>query len=233
MPRRRFGRLLLFFLLGVGLIIFLNSDFFRVKEIEIVGMEGIESGELVPKEEVLGLNIFHVDKNFLVDYALRDSTIREVRINRKLPATLVYYLQAREPLAWVETGSGFFLVDEEGYSIEKKEEVGELDFPLIKLDGIEMEKEVRLDEDNLIFCLNLLENLDQWVLEKVTDVVLKPRRNVKLVLQEGGHILLGEAYSSEELPGLIMGFMRELENEIERLEYLDLRFKGRPVYKLK
>jgi len=85
----------------------------------------------------------------------------------------------------------------------------------------------------LAFCLNLLENLEKWVLERVTDVVLGQRRNVRLYLEGGGQILLGQAYTSDELPGLIMGFMRELEKDLDRLEYLDLRFEGRPVYKLK
>lgn len=233
MGKRRFGRLLVFFLLVLGALIFLNSDFFHVKELEFVGMEGIVPGELVPKEDVMGFNIFHIDKKYLAEFALQDSTIKEVEIRREFPATLVYYLEAREPLAWVKTGSEFFLVDEEGYSIKKTEEIEELDLPLIKLEGEELKEEVRLDEENLAFCLNLLENLEKWVLERVTDVVLGQRRNVRLYLEGGGQILLGQAYTSDELPGLIMGFMRELEKDLDRLEYLDLRFEGRPVYKLK
>ncbi len=233
MRKRRFGRLLFFFFLVLGVLVFLNSDFFQVKDFEVVGMGNIDPQTIVPEDEVLGHNIFHIDKDFLVDYAKKDPTIREVSIGRKLPATLVYYLEPREPLAWIQTGNKFFLVDEEGYSIKETEEIEELDLPLIKMDGVESEEEVRLDESNLVFCLKLLENLDPWVLEKISDVVLGRRRNIQLFLQDGGKILLGEAYSADELPGIIVGFMRELEDQLHLLEYLDLRFEGRPVYKLK
>lgn len=226
-------RLLIIFFLVLGFIWFFNSEFFQVKHLELIGGAELEKELIIPREQVLGQNIFHIDREYLENYARQNPAIKEVAVSRKVPSTLVYYLEQREPLAWVKSTGNFFLVDEEGYSIAQKEERNKQDLPLIEVEGLELKERVRIEGTSLLYCLELLGNLDLWIMDMITRVALGPEAEINLFLKQGGKIILSETSSPGEVTAIIRSLLQELEEDLDRLQYLDLRFKGRPVYKLK
>ncbi len=233
MIKPRFFRILIIFFLVLGFIWFLNSEFFQVKNLEMTGGSGLEQELIIPREEVLGQNIFHIDREYLENYARQHSAIKEVAVSRRFPSTMVYYLEQREPLAWLKSSGNFFLVDEEGYSIAQKEERNKKDLPLIEAEGLELKEGGRIEESSVLFCLDLLANLDLWIMDMITGVALGPGAEINLFLKQGGKIIVGEGSPPGEKVAIIRSLLKELEEDLDRLQYLDLRFKSRPVYKLK
>jgi len=230
---RKFVRLLIGFLIILASIIFLNSDFFAVENYKIYNGEKINSGEIIPETQIKGTNIFHLDRDFLENYALKHPLIKEVGVRRQIPRTIVYNLVLREPVAWVELDEKFYIYCGEGKVIEEREKKPEIKIPEIKISGVTDREEVETGGEKFSNGLFLLQNLDSWVFDKVTEVSIKEPFDIVFELQNGARILTGQAYSLEELPKIISNFLEELEEDLDRLEYLDIRFEGRPVYKLR
>ncbi len=229
---KRFSYLLLGFLIILSLISFMNSSFFAIKDLEVVSSGLVPPDAYIPQDKLLGSNIFHIDRGNLIEKAYEHPQIRSVDIRRSLPGTIVYLVEERKPLAFIKA-EHYYLVDREAYIIKRTENLERLSVPVVQ-----MGEDFSVDPGGAIKCkeineiLHLLDLLGQSVLQGLVQVNLK-NGDIVIHTEHDGLIYLGDLYSPEELAKILRTFFSEAEQEGWQLEYLDLRYEGRPVYRIK
>ncbi len=102
---------------------------FEVKRVEVSGIE------LIDELEVYEITLAEKDRSMLLvdidqvrEDLLANGWIKEARISRRLPDTLVVQITERQPVAVWQRGGKLSLIDETGYPLEdiEKDEIPEL-----------------------------------------------------------------------------------------------------------
>ncbi len=110
------------FTIALGLFIvllasyaFLQSPFFSLQSIELLGNDYLTEDDVLEVGEVYyGINLTEIDVRALSD-ALRElPVVAEVRVSRRLPSTLVLRITERSPVAYVSGERRFWTVDGSG-----------------------------------------------------------------------------------------------------------------------
>jgi len=124
---RRFWYFFKFFLLLVflaaavyGLNYFYNSEYFKLKEIEIEGYQHYSQQDLLSHLDVFkGKNIFEIDKKMVEDVLFQQcSWIKEVDFSKVFPDKMKVVIVERKPFIITKYRSNLFLLDSEGMVLE-------------------------------------------------------------------------------------------------------------------
>lgn len=228
--------LVLICLISLSYLFFLSSVF-RIKSIEIVGID--EEMKNITNEEI-NKNIFLADLQDISRKVLSTyPQIVEVKIKRKLPDELLIEIKKREQVvAFCQRGSDFFLRISEGgnsqecFSVDDQgivfKEISDLsdDVLIIKNEGINyLGLGQRVVDKNLLDQMLKINSKINDV--KVREILLLSERKLKVNTFEGWKIYFNPKkdldWQIEELNILLKEkiSLRERSN----LEYVDLRFK--------
>lgn len=117
--KRKKKRYLLKFTLLVliltGLYQFLSSSLFDVQQITVVDNSYFTPEQIIELAEArTGENLFVADTGAMKDKLLAEPYIKNVKIQRKLPGTIVITLEERREAAAVPNGGKFLLIDPDG-----------------------------------------------------------------------------------------------------------------------
>lgn len=119
--RRRWGRwvALLLLLLVIAGVAVLHSSWLSVHQIEILGSE---HSDVAARLEQAGIGegaiMIWVSPGDVEEAVLVDPWVREARVQRVLPGTLVVEVLEHTPAAWIEGRTGWMLVSRDGSVIE-------------------------------------------------------------------------------------------------------------------
>lgn len=123
------------------------SPLFNIKNIIV------EQNEKISKEEIISLsklqteeNIFKLSKNKVKKQIKQNSYIENVKIERKLPSTVVITVEERKPAYLLEYAGSYVYVDKQGYMLEINTE--KLEYPIIQ--GAETSSETFIEGNRLI-----------------------------------------------------------------------------------
>lgn len=113
--------LFLFALICAGIYLFLKSDYFLIKDIEVTG------NNYYTKQEIIGMGkakkdvniIFDSGKNEIQETLEANPFFKEVKIKRRLPSTLQIEVVERPQIAAVEFGDSFIVIDDEGVILRR------------------------------------------------------------------------------------------------------------------
>ncbi len=229
----RFIHLLLGFILVLGVIMFINSTFFSITSYEVIYGSLVPELEYIPWEDLLGKNIFHTDLAGLKDIALDHRQIKDVTVKRKLPGTIVYIVNERKPVAAIKSHASYYLTDGEGFIIEKANTAGRWEVPIISWPDAEqlLKDDIFVADSRPVDILKLLASFDSNILIRLSGVDINDEQ-LTLRLKDGGNIYIGQVYEAHELNQIISNFLSQAEVNYWRIDYLDLRFIDRPVFKL-
>lgn len=111
--KKRYGlRLFIVILLLTGLYYFMTSSWFDVTAIEAKGNGYYDSETVIKMSNMkVGTNIFRVEKKKAEEVLLKDPYIREAKVKRKLPHTLVINVVERTEDAAFPYGEAFILIN--------------------------------------------------------------------------------------------------------------------------
>lgn len=187
MKKFAFFILILVVTLGIGTI-FLYTDFFLLKEIDI------ESG-WIPKEEILqlsslevGQNLFYLNQIDLVKKIKEDPRVDEVEFKKVYPEKLLIRIVPRKPAFIVLSGNKNLLIDEKGILIAIN-----LDYP-----GIPTLKEFSLEKAELGEALVF--KSDELYANAISLIQLCKQADMRdiVIFEENGYLFLhlGEGYKA-------------------------------------
>lgn len=148
---RLIKKIIIIVLAIIAIIIFLASDFFNVKEIDV------ENNDVVSKEEIISLsqisntkNIFGINKIVIKNNIKQNSYIEDVIITRKLPNKLVFNIEERKVKYMIQLGEAYIYVNNQGYIIDISNEKKDKPILLgIKTDVSQFKKGNRLISEDL------------------------------------------------------------------------------------
>lgn len=131
-PRHSYGLALLLLLLVVGGFIFLHSDFFLLRTIDVSGYSGLSKEELVDRAGLSRrMNIFQVNLEEFRQRLLLFPEIRRVDLERKLPDTLRLHIVERKPICLIAKNDNLYEVGSDGVIIRKRVNHEGLNLPVL------------------------------------------------------------------------------------------------------
>ena len=96
---------LIIFMIGVLMTICLKASFFNIKNINITNNKIVSEDELKNSIELKdGSNIFYFNNKLLIDSIKKNPYIKEAKISRKLPSTLVINVEEKRSFFLWEKG---------------------------------------------------------------------------------------------------------------------------------
>ena len=112
---------LLLILICVGIFFFLKSDYFLIKDIEVVGNSYYTKAEVISiaKATTEKNIIFDAEKDTILENLEANPFFKNVTVKRQLPSTLLIEVEERPQIAAVEFGDSFIVIDDEGVILRR------------------------------------------------------------------------------------------------------------------
>ena len=140
--RKMIFRLILFItvvLLMLGII--LKSDYFKIDTIEVVGNKNLSKVDIIDSSKISKKeNIFKISKKIVKEEVEELPFVKEAKIKRKLPRTVIIDVIEREEKLLIKNISTYLVIDKEGY-ILKQVETNDENLPVllgVKIDNIKL-----------------------------------------------------------------------------------------------
>lgn len=227
----------LFFVVSLLLVkaFLYRSDYFRLRAVEIKDGSGGQGLALSLSNELLrsyaGRNIFEVDISGMAK-ALEASypSAKDIVARRALPDKIIVNLKFRRPVAIVDDAR-HYLVDEEGIVFSNGKGI-EQSKGLPVIVGLNIRDEGRREKGvvqpkNLKAALDLIREMRKMRFPSVQDVVridVGDIADTSFYLKNGVEIRIGYEDLKERLL-VLRKMLKDPRLVVERIEYIDLRFK--------
>lgn len=218
MKRRRnfFRFLLLLFLISLGIVLALKTDFFIIDNIKVVGNNKIEEDMLIETSSIkVGENIFKISIKSGEENIRKLPYTKEIKISRKFPRTINMEIVERKEIAQIKSISSFLLVDNEGNVLDLKDAESE-SLPIII--GLQIDKKSHGDnvfseiesESEVQF---ISEGLDIGLLKKMEKIDMENNGDVKITLTNGISIAFGTLDNVIYKLNLLDGVLNRIKKE--------------------
>ena len=206
-----------------------NWDYFSLEHIEIRG-ENLSTKEAARYCDIeLPQNTISLSIDDLANHTKKiHPDLKQVKIERKLPNTLIVVIDRRKPVAQAEVRGEYYLVDSECFIICKLDSK-QKDVPLIsglRSSEINDTKDGICISEKLNTALGLFDIYKSIITERthqIESIDVSNSRNYVLFVSHGLEIRLGRDAFEAKIKNLLLILG---ENSIPDNSYIDLRFKN-------
>lgn len=217
-----------FFALTKGYLYLVSCDDFAVKKVEVACRRDFVGRDIraLLDSSKFG-NLLLLDIRALQDRIESHRWVKEARLRKVFPSSLKVELTEREPVALLKMGESFLMIDEKGVGLESLAAREDTNLPLL-LDRSFFQNRYREKVSLAWRCLSALTPEQRLELEALD---LSENHCVSAFLRGlTTRFILGDARFSERL-SFIRSHLKELEGQNGPLEYVDLRFDDRIIFK--
>lgn len=194
---------------------FIQTDYFKIREIPISGDNTLIKRSLVNKlEKLKGKNIVYIDTKKIEKLIKEDVRVKNVTIQKVFPSKLKINIEERKIHAYVKRGNDLYLADSDlnlfGY-IQEKNKAPNL--PIIIYTDDESMKDLKI-------IISKIKNKDLY------DMISEIRKNNKtyeLILKNGVKFITDSFVSSEKYDSRYK--LYEKIKDEQTINYMDIRFK--------
>ena len=193
---------------------FIQTDYFKIREIPISGDNALLKRDIVSKlEELKGENIVYIDTKKLEKLIKEDARVKNVTIQKIFPSKLKVNVEERKLYVYVYKGSDRFLADSDlnlfGYMDERIYQ----SIPTVVYTDDESLKDMKI-------IISKIKNKDLY------DMISEIRKNNKtyeLILKNGVKFITDPFVSSEKYDSRYK--LYEKIKDEQTINYMDIRFK--------
>jgi cell division protein FtsQ len=205
----------------------------------------IEGSEYFPQEKILniakipvGENMFLLDLDEIKSKFSKIVQIKEIKVKRQLPGTLVIKIKERKPFAIVMVGNLTTLIDDDGYIIAKQNIAASLyrsgigKFPVIR--GIKkeaLEKGIRLNEEDRVFMANALISLKGFVDPSAIQLDMANKDDINIYIEDILKVKIGETKDIQKKIKTATAIIASLKDKLQKVKYIDVRIPDDPAVK--
>ncbi len=228
------------FLLILIFYLFLFSSYFKIRDISLKGTSRVHSQEIWETlKPILNSSYFASNMIFFKTSAAEDllkekiHSLKEVKINKKLPSTLEIVIEERKPALIWEVEEKSYLVSEEGVVFAEAE--GSYNYPkIIDKSGVNVSLGFRIVTDSFIdFIVNLIAKLPQKTKYKVEKIIVEETTfDVEVKTIPGLSLYMD---TTRSVDSQIINFQKALQdaakNRYTIYRYVDLRLENKIFYK--
>ena len=200
------------------------SPLTRLTRSEIVALAGVRPGDAM-----LGLKL-----KGIVEQLAKNPWIEQVQVRRFFPHTLSIALSERSPKAVANVGCLYY-VDAKGVLFKSLVEGDRLDYPLITgVNKADLEQDPEGSKEALKSALQLVDTLKAGTvfgLADVSEIHYDKGYGFTLFTMQGGvPVKLGNGSFNEKLARL-SGIFRDLQPQMQALDYIDLDYSDKIIVK--
>ena len=234
--RRRLVRkitIMVIILVTGGMIFATKSKVFVIKKVAVLG-NPIMSGEDVKKrtENLIGQNIFYVNKNNIIDEAKKNPYVENVEISKTYPKQVNIKISEKQGIYYLDKDGYKYILDNESNLLEKTDNVENRN--LVNIIGIDL-KDVELGNKTLdnkrilefldVFYKIIKNNPTNYNIDiiDVSDLI-----NIKVYIGK----VEGRIGNDENIPDKMNKLLHIIENPNIGITkgYVDVGFEGSPIY---
>lgn len=196
MRRRRFlfRFILLNSLILLLCVLALNSNFFVINNIKVIGNKKISRDNIISASSIqLGENIFKINTRVGKRDLMKLPYVKEVKIERKFPKGIIIHITERKEIMQIKEISSFVLVDIDGYILDTVDTQNE-DLPLLV--GLKIED--KKPGDNLFINTEtkstvefITEGHATKLLPKMKEIHMEDNNKVNITLINGISVAFG------------------------------------------
>jgi len=232
----RWKHIVLFFLVIAGFFLgltksylyLINCDDFAVKKSEIACRQEFVGRDIRALLDASKFrNLLLLDIGRLQARIEAHRWVKEARLRKVFPSTLKIEIKEREPAAVLKTGDSFLMIDRDGVWLEQLAAYEDANLPLF-LDSASFKDNYQEKLGLAWKCLDAL-TLEQRLEIEALDLSDPESVSVYLLGQATRLILGGERFS--ERLSFIRSYKETMEGQNGPLEYVDLRFDDRIIFK--
>lgn len=235
-PVRRIRKGVLFILITMGLVaIAVYSPLFTVQRVEVQGNIYLkpEDVEYIARVQ-RGQRLFQLETLEVQNHLLHDLRIESATVRRRFPDTLAIEITERVPVATVASEFGYVDFDRRGKVIAAYKSLKKVPIPLIT--GVSV-RDLYIGDDNtdanISLVLEFLQQLPPETLNQLSEVNASDPAAIVAYTNKAVPVRLGSLSERlEEKAHLTQDFIKDQENSIYVVEYVDFSFKA-PVIRLK
>lgn len=222
----------LFFILLVltGGFILLNSSLFDVSRVLVRGNHFMEEEKIRTVADIgQGTNIFKVNLNAAAGGVKLLPMIKDVKVKRSLPSTIVIEVTERKPLGLLPTAEGFIEVDRDGVYL-KKTGVGLSGLPVVT--GIQTpipNPGEPVQAGRLSEALGVIDGLPEDAVSILSEVNISENGQVTMYTLDNIQCRFGMASEAAEKGRVLVQILKEIQSRGEKIQYIDLSCASSPV----
>jgi polypeptide-transport-associated domain protein ftsQ-type len=207
--------LLILFLIIIGILQMVQSDFFYVDEIQVEGSNEILKKDIISKlDEFKNKPIVYVNTNLLVSNISSDARVKEGIIKKSYPNKLKVYIEERKPLAYVMNNDKLFAVDENLNIFTSYDELDNKGLPIVYYNNKDEENDISM----------IVKSLSKSSLYPLSSEIYKQDDKYVIVLSDGVKVYVKKDVSIKKLNQGYIVYNKEKEQN-NSMEYIDLRFE--------
>lgn len=219
--------------------LFMHSSFFNVTQIKVTGNEKVTSEEILALSGLTpGINIFSFDERMAAKSIEVHPMIKRAQIKRHLLSEVAIDVIERQVWAVIPYNGVFLCVDDDGVCFDKLNNVPVENELIITLEAVP--DHVNLGQTVNAQAAGMIKQVWQALGSEqqglISEVYYQNQEGtLKIYTLQGTEVRFGDLERLDEKVKAfreILGMEKAMhEKGIEKLEYVDLRFKGEPVVK--
>jgi cell division protein FtsQ len=221
-------------LIIVGLVSFLNSNYFIVEEVHIKGNDVLSDKFIVEYSNLnQEVNIFNVEQEELANKLVDLAPVKGAVVTRNLPRNIYIEIQERVPVAIVSNKSSYLVIDKEAWILDNIDNLKDTRLPLfVDQDLVIKQNKVELTAESKL-AVSYLSKLSEQLLEEVEEFKIVSSQNVELILREGGKVNLGKDFIVDKKAKVFNKIYADLQRKGVEVEYINLQHNRNVFIKTK
>lgn len=215
-----------------GMYYLLQSDLMNLKNIIVEGNSYVDETEIINISNlVINRNVFKYNLKEIKKDIGTHPYIKDVKIYRRLPSTLVIQLEEREEYAIIPYMGSYIYIDDENRVLRASDNYMANDNILIT--GAEFEsfkigeKIETTNRENLDRVMDLLRAANMTSMyEMISEININDKDNIKLITFDGSEVLLGQGKNPAYLMVALDEILINLYTKNVKNAIIDMRYEG-------
>lgn len=238
-----FLRILFIIIFFVGLVwffnFFYNSQYFKIKTIDIKGNERYKESEIREKAEVAaGMNIFEIDKKYIEDKLLNELIwLKSVKLKKIFPDSISIEVFEREPFIRIVYSGKYYIIDKEGIVLDKidKDSADIYDNLILVRNAVDYNPQIgeKIAKKIMLSCGEIYGGLDSKIKDLIRDSLISENYPEEIIFftKDEKQIIFGSSKDLNEKNEILLLILDRIEKEKISWTAIDLRDFENPLIK--
>ena len=197
---------------------FIQTDYFKIREIPVTGDNALLKRDIVSKlEKLKGENIVYIDTKKIEKMVKEDVRVKNATIQKVFPSKLKVNIEERKLHAYVKKGTDLFLADSElnlfGYIQEEKFK----NIPIVIYTNDESMKDLKI-------IISKIKNKDLYdMISEIKKSEDQKENKYELVLVDKVKIITDTLVNEKKYDEIYKSYQKIKSDQT--IQYIDIRFK--------
>lgn len=211
-----------------GAVALYRSQLFEIRSIEVIGAERLTPAAVRARAAVPdGATLLRFPARDIKERLLSYAWIEDAQVTRSFPDALRIRIVEREPVAVVDTGDKFWVVDTTGVVLGEQSLEETTTLPIVRdIPGLGLKAGTSADSEVLANSLKILAGIGPELRQKIRALSAPSIDETMLLTTDSVEIIFGKAEEVEKKELIILRILREQSGSVVTI---DVRSTDRPI----